>query len=62
MTKAPKPNEIELRPDAWEQFERAADVVVKSGPQHKTAKRAGASRGQGGLSHENNAPPKTHES
>jgi hypothetical protein len=28
--------EIELEPDAWERFERAVDVVVKSPPQHRT--------------------------
>jgi hypothetical protein len=27
--------EIELRPDAWERFERAVDVVAKSPPQHR---------------------------
>jgi hypothetical protein len=30
-----KPDDIELIPDAWEQFERAADTVVKGGPQHR---------------------------
>jgi hypothetical protein len=30
-----KATEIELHPDAWERFERAADVVVKSPPQHR---------------------------
>ncbi len=29
---------IELVPDAWEQFERAVDAAVKSGPKHRTAK------------------------
>jgi len=28
----------ELRPDAWERFERAIDVVAKSPPQHRAAK------------------------
>jgi hypothetical protein len=27
--------EIELEPDAWQRFERAVDVVVKSPPQHR---------------------------
>jgi hypothetical protein len=26
----------ELRPDAWQHFERAVDVVAKSPPQHRT--------------------------
>ena len=26
-----KPDDIELIPDGWEQFERAADTVVKGG-------------------------------
>jgi hypothetical protein len=29
--------EVELLPEAWSHFERAVDVVVKSGPQHKIA-------------------------
>jgi hypothetical protein len=28
-----KSDEIELIPDAWERFERAFDVVAKTGPQ-----------------------------
>jgi hypothetical protein len=40
MTKKPqKENEIELYPDAWDRFERAAKVVVKSPPQHRVAKK-----------------------
>jgi len=40
MTKKPqKENEIELYPDAWERFERAAKVIVKSPPQHRVAKK-----------------------
>jgi hypothetical protein len=35
MKKAkPETKEIKLHPDAWERFERAAKVVVKSPPQH----------------------------
>lgn len=30
---------IELEPDAWERFERAVDVVAKSPPQHRIAKK-----------------------
>jgi hypothetical protein len=30
--------EIELHPDAWERFEKAVDVVMKSPPKHRTAK------------------------
>jgi hypothetical protein len=31
-----KKSGIELRPDAWQRFERAVDVVAKSPPQHRT--------------------------
>ena len=31
----PKKGEIEFHPDAWQRFERAADVVVKAPPQHR---------------------------
>jgi hypothetical protein len=34
MAKDPK-SEIELHPDAWQRFERAAGVVAKSPPQHR---------------------------
>jgi hypothetical protein len=30
--------EIELHPDAWSRFERAAGVVAKSPPQHRDSK------------------------
>jgi hypothetical protein len=30
---------IELQPDAWSRFERAIDVVAKSPPQHRVAKK-----------------------
>jgi hypothetical protein len=40
MTKKPqKEKEIELEPDAWQRFERAIDVVAKSPPQHRVAKK-----------------------
>jgi hypothetical protein len=40
MTKKPtEKNEIELHPDAWARFERAAEVVAKSPPQHRVAKK-----------------------
>jgi hypothetical protein len=40
MAKSPnKEKEIELEPDAWQRFERAVDVVVKSPPQHRKAKK-----------------------
>jgi hypothetical protein len=32
---AKKSDQIELKPDAWERFERAVDVVAKSPPQHR---------------------------
>jgi hypothetical protein len=31
--------DIELHPDAWARFERAAGVVAKSPPQHRVAKK-----------------------
>jgi hypothetical protein len=27
--------EIELRPDGWERFEKAVDAAVKGGPRHR---------------------------
>ena len=38
MAKAAPSKEIELHPDAWERFERAAGVVAKSPPQHRVKK------------------------
>lgn len=32
-----KAQDDELLPDAWQRFERAVDVVIKSGPQHRQA-------------------------
>ena len=43
MAKAPV-KEIELHPDAWVRFERAAGVVVKSPPQHRVAKKKTAKK------------------
>jgi hypothetical protein len=34
-----KMTKIELLPDAWARFERAVDVVAKSPPQHRKAKK-----------------------
>jgi hypothetical protein len=34
-----KTDEVELHPDAWARFERAAGVVAKSPPQHRVAKK-----------------------
>jgi hypothetical protein len=31
----------EFAPDAWERFERAVDIVSKSGPQHRTSHHVG---------------------
>jgi hypothetical protein len=39
MAKTPAIKEPELHPDAWARFERAVDVVAKSPPQHRKAKR-----------------------
>jgi hypothetical protein len=42
MAKSPtaqgKAPNVELRPDGWQQFERAVDAAVKSGPKHRSAK------------------------
>ncbi len=43
MAKSPQ-KEIELHPDAWERFERAAGVVAKSPPQHRVAKKKTAKK------------------
>jgi hypothetical protein len=41
MKKSSKQNqEIELHPDAWTRFERAAGAVAKAPPQHRVAKKA----------------------
>lgn len=45
MAKSPqkpkqKPEEIETVPDAWERFERAVDVALKTPPMHKEASKA----------------------
>jgi hypothetical protein len=39
----PKP-EIELHPDAWERFERAAGVVAKRPPQHRVKEKPKAKK------------------
>jgi hypothetical protein len=39
---------IELRPNAWERFERAVDVVARSPPQHKTREKLHASQKSAG--------------
>jgi hypothetical protein len=41
---AKKADEIELHPDAWQRFERAVKVVVKSPPRHRTAGKVGTKR------------------
>jgi hypothetical protein len=35
----PSKADIELHPDAWQRFERAAGVVAKTPPQHRLAKK-----------------------
>jgi hypothetical protein len=35
-------SDIELKPDAWERFERAVDTVSKSAPIHRAAKKQDA--------------------
>jgi hypothetical protein len=39
MTKSNPTKDLELHPDAWQRFERAAGVVAKSPPQHRVAKK-----------------------
>jgi hypothetical protein len=39
MAKSDTTKEIELHPDAWKRFERAAGVVAKTPPQHRIAKK-----------------------
>jgi hypothetical protein len=39
MAKSDPKKEIEFHPDAWARFERAADVVAKTPPQHRVAKK-----------------------
>jgi hypothetical protein len=43
MAKSPI-KEIELHPDAWKRFERAAGVVAKSPPQHRVTKKKKAQK------------------
>jgi hypothetical protein len=38
VVKSKPVQDVELHPDAWERFERAAGVVAKSPPQHRVAK------------------------
>jgi hypothetical protein len=44
MAKSTQPKEIELHPDAWQRFERAAGVVSKTPPQHRVAKKKNAKK------------------
>jgi hypothetical protein len=50
MASKPSVKEIELHPDAWQRFERAAGVVAKSPPQHriKPSKNKRALKGRAG--------------
>jgi hypothetical protein len=43
MTKA-REKEIELHPDAWQRFERAAGAVAKAPPQHRISKKKAAKK------------------
>jgi hypothetical protein len=46
--KRPSPKtEVELHPDAWQRFERAAGVVAKSPPQHRVAKKKKTAQTEG---------------
>jgi hypothetical protein len=44
---APKPEEIEELPDAWERFERAFDTVMKAKPKPAKKRPASSSRKRG---------------
>ena len=37
LPKKPKLEETETKPGAWELFEHAVEVAVKSGPKHRAA-------------------------
>jgi hypothetical protein len=39
MAKKPNLETLEIHSDSWQRFERAVDVVAKSPPQHRTAKK-----------------------
>jgi len=46
-SKSPTPEEeIELRPDGWERFEKAVDIAVSGGPKHrpKSSRKRGGSK------------------
>jgi hypothetical protein len=45
---APKPEEIEELPDAWERFEKAFDTVMKATPKPALAKKKRALSGKRG--------------
>jgi hypothetical protein len=38
QSRLPKVDSSDLRPDAWERFEHAADVAIKSGTKHRSEK------------------------
>jgi hypothetical protein len=44
MAKSKQAKEIELHPDAWARFERAAGVVAKTPPQHRVKPKTGRKR------------------
>jgi hypothetical protein len=44
MKKTTPKADIELHPDAWDRFERAAGVVAKSPPQHRVKPKRKAKR------------------
>jgi hypothetical protein len=44
MAKTSPNTELELHPDAWARFERAAEVVAKTPPQHRVAKKKKAAK------------------
>jgi hypothetical protein len=44
MAKSTATKELEIHPDAWARFERAAGVVAKSPPQHRVTKKKKVAR------------------
>jgi hypothetical protein len=54
----PKHDGIEVRPDAWDYFVRAVDVVAKSPPQHRKAKKAKQPKRRASSSKPRNGAPR----
>jgi hypothetical protein len=50
--KAQPSDDVELRPDGWERFEKAVDAAVKSGPKRRSAKKVTTKRKAGSANRE----------